>query len=285
MKLEAGQVAVVTGAASGIGLAMAVAFARRGLHVVLTDVRADALDAARETLPRGDAGVLTRAADVRRAEEVDALASATLAEFGRVDVICNNAGVVGPPAPMWEQSLDVWRWVVDVSLFGVIHGVRAFVPHLVRQGHGHVLNTASVGGLAPLPTLAPYNAAKHGVIGLSETLRAELDAAGVAVGVTVVCPGLVATGIRDNSVASRPGGVGRWAVGGRELDDATRDAPVVRPGTVLAAADVARLALEGIEQDRLHVLTHPDSGAVVQARLRAVAEAVTAVTSPPTDAG
>ena len=176
MKLEAGQVAVVTGAASGIGRALVDAFAARGLAVVLADVEQGALDAAVEELTATGASALGARVDVRRPEDLENLAAKVQAEFGRVDVLCNNAGVIVPRAPVWEQSYADWQWIVDVNLHGVANGLRAFVPAMVAAGRGHVVNTASMAGLTTIPGggNGAYSATKHAVVGLSETLRLDL---------------------------------------------------------------------------------------------------------------
>jgi NAD(P)-dependent dehydrogenase (short-subunit alcohol dehydrogenase family) len=264
MKIEPGQVAVVTGAASGIGYGLAEALAARGVAVVLADVQDEAVRLAAATLADGGATTLAVRTDVSDAAQVLALADATMARFGRVDLVCNNAGVVGKPAPMWEQSLPTWRWIIDVALFGVVHGVHAFTPHLIAQGSGHFLNTASMGGLMPLPTLTPYNAAKHAVVGLTETLDLELRAVSPALGASVLCPGLVATSLSETSSANRPEGAETPDLSA-SIQDQTLD-----HGSIMTPAQVAAIALDGIEGDRLHILTNPDSGAPVRARVQAL---------------
>ena len=189
--LEPGGVAVVTGGASGIGLALGRAFAARGMHVVLADIEAGPLDRAAAEL--GATGIIT---DVSQRPDVDRLAALTLEQFGRVDVVCNNAGVSIGSLPTWRYDQRDWEWVLGVNLMGVIHGVAAFVPHLVSQGFGHVVNTSSAAGLAVIPGLSPYTVAKHGVTALSEALLLELQQQGVDVGVTIVSPGMVHTAIR-----------------------------------------------------------------------------------------
>ncbi len=243
MRLEPGQVAVVTGAASGIGQALADAFAARGLEVAAADVES----------PDPDARV-----DVRRHEQVDAFAERTLRRFGRVDVLCNNAGVVGPWVPTWEQRLEDWRWILEVNLSGVVHGIRAFVPHLVAQGSGHVVNVASIAGLAPVPGggNAPYAASKYAVVAISEVLREELATAAPAVGVTVVCPGPVATRIRE-SERNRP------VEHGQAVDSGSPPVYVDR----LAPEAVAAQVLDAIEAGRPYVLPNPGSAAEIRSHL------------------
>jgi NAD(P)-dependent dehydrogenase (short-subunit alcohol dehydrogenase family) len=266
MEIRSGQVAVVTGAASGIGFGLAEAFSERGLSVVLADVRPDALKQAASTLGSSGATVHTVETDVRDAEAVDQLANATLERFGRVDIVCNNAGVVGPFAPIWEQDLATWRWILDVALMGVVHGMRTFVPHLIANGSGHVVNTASVGGLVPLPMLGPYNAAKHAVVGLSETLLAELRQAGADVGVSVVCPGLVETGLAESSEQIRPAAVPSRSTDGQapRLAAAAGGVEVVKP------SEVARAVLGAIEADQLHLVFPAGAAAGPRARVEAL---------------
>jgi NAD(P)-dependent dehydrogenase (short-subunit alcohol dehydrogenase family) len=192
-----GKVAVVTGGASGIGLALARRSAAAGMSVVLADVDAGALAAAGEQVRALGAGVLTVPTDVSDPEQVDALAEAAVARFGSVHVVCLNAGVAAGGVS-WELPEKTWRWVVDVNLWGTVHGIRAFLPRLVEQDDGHVLLTASVGGLIGSPGMAPYSATKHAVIGIAESLREDLRLADARVGVTVLCPGFTRTRMNDS---------------------------------------------------------------------------------------
>ena len=184
--------AVVTGAASGIGLALSERLLDEGMSVVLADVDPAALDTEVRRLTDAGATVLAVPTDVSDAAAVEDLAATAWSRFGAVHVVCNNAGV-GPGGVAWEIPEQVWRWVIDVDLWGVIHGIRAFVPRLVEQDIGHVVNTASVAGLVGTPGMAPYSAAKHAVVGLSQSLRRDLELAGSAVGVSVLCPGMTRT--------------------------------------------------------------------------------------------
>lgn len=265
MQLDAGQVAVVTGGASGIGLGLVEGFLARGLRVVVADVRQDAVGEVVDRLQHDGSDVIGVPTDVRDPDAVEALAAATLARFGRVDVVCNNAGVVGPFAPTWEQDLATYRWIIDVALMGVVNGIHAFVPHLVRQGSGHVVNTASVGGLIVLPGLSPYNAAKHAVVGLSETLLAELRQAGTGVGVSILCPGMVSTPLALTSDLNRPEGVPAAAVPPPRMEEAGTG-----HGSIWTAADIAVAVLSAIETDRLHVITHPETVQPIRARIDSV---------------
>lgn len=239
--LQPGGVAVVTGGASGIGLALGRAFAARGMQVVLADIEAGPLEQAATAL-----GAMAVVTDVSKRSDVDRLADTTMQRFGRVDVVCNNAGVSIGSLPSWQYDQRDWEWVLGVNLMGVIHGVAAFVPHLVRQGHGHVVNTSSAAGLAVIPGLSPYTVAKHGVTSLSEALLLELQQQGVDVGVTIVSPGMVRTAIRD-AERNRPSGL----VVERDADSrpsAFPDVPDMQDPDDLAA-DV----LAAIEANRLHV--------------------------------
>jgi NADP-dependent 3-hydroxy acid dehydrogenase YdfG len=256
MELGDGQVAVVTGAASGIGFSLAKAFRSRGLEVVLADVEAGALTAAANEL--GGHAVVT---DVSRRTDVDALATMVLNRFGRVDVVCNNAGVSLGFRLSWELDQLDWQWVLGVNLLGVIHGVSAFVPHLVRQGSGHVVNTASAAGIGVIAGLAPYDVAKHGVVILSEVLRAELAEHAPGVGVTVVSPGLVRTRIGE-SARNRPS----------HLIPPGGPTPTVAPNRSPAAMavadpdDLAASVLAAVEAGRLHV-AFAGAGQAMRARL------------------
>jgi NAD(P)-dependent dehydrogenase (short-subunit alcohol dehydrogenase family) len=193
-----GRVAVVTGAASGIGLALAGAFAAEGMRLVLADVEEDPLGEAVDDLTRAGVDVLQVPTDVSVAESVDALAARTYERFGAAHVICNNAGVASPGDP-WEGPLALWEWTFAVNLWGVVHGIRAFLPRLLAQNEGHIVNTASAAGLRARPHLAPYVASKHAVVGLSESLFHDLAQHPTHVGVSVLCPTGVRTRILDGS--------------------------------------------------------------------------------------
>jgi NAD(P)-dependent dehydrogenase (short-subunit alcohol dehydrogenase family) len=195
MELSSDKVAVVTGAASGIGFALAERFARAGLAVVLADVEAGALAAAEQKILAHGVRTLAMPTDVSDEAAVHALAKAAFDHFGAVHVVCNNAGVVSNADP-WLGPVSAWKWVLGVNLWGVIHGIRAFMPLLALQGEGHIVNTASMAGL--LPGFSPsYDATKHAVVAISEDLYRAMKIASVPVGVSVLCPGWVRTGILE----------------------------------------------------------------------------------------
>ncbi len=193
-----GRVAVVTGGASGIGRAMASRFLEEGMTVALADIEPAALEEAAHALSaKGD--VLAIAADVTDPKSVDDLAASVKGRFGTFHVVCNNAGVAGHLGLTWETPLEDWRWVLDVNLMGVIHGIRSFVPTLVAQGSGHVVNTASLAAWMGVGGFAPYCATKHAVLAISDALRREFDASQSGVGVSVLCPGLVNTSLMSGA--------------------------------------------------------------------------------------
>jgi NAD(P)-dependent dehydrogenase (short-subunit alcohol dehydrogenase family) len=260
------RVAVVTGAASGIGRALARRFAAEGMRVVLADVERPALEKAAGELAGEGARVLAVPTDVSEAEQVDALAARALEAFGAVHVVCNNAGVFTGGAT-WEQSLGDWQWVLGVNLFGVVHGVRSFVPILLAQGtEGHVVNTASGAGLVSLPGCAPYNVSKHAVVTLSETLHHELRMQDSKVGVSVLCPGPINTNIPE-SQRNRPAGL---AAGPRAAAVGGRLRETLRAG--MEPAEVADLVLGGIRDGRFYILTHENIKLGVERRMRDILE-------------
>jgi NAD(P)-dependent dehydrogenase (short-subunit alcohol dehydrogenase family) len=243
-----GKVAVVTGGASGIGKGIAEALVGEGMLVVIADVEEQALESAAAEL--GAVGIRT---DVSDAESVQALADATLERFGSVHVVCNNAGV-GPFAPIASLTLDDWRWIVGVNLWGVIHGVTTFLPILERNGDGgHIVNTASMAGLAPVPRIGAYCVTKYGVVALTETLALELEQAGSAVGVTVLCPGTVRTNIK-HSTRNRPASLAPGA-----LEDYDLEQDSARQGDrFLEPAEVGAIVVDAIKRGDLYAITHPE---------------------------
>ncbi len=239
---------MVTGAASGIGLAMAASFAENGLAVVMADISEEHLTRAAARITDRGGSALAVPTDVRSARQVDELALTTLDRFGRVDVVANNAGVVALGFT-WEIEDAEWDWVLGVNLRGVIHGIRAFVPHLISQNSGHVVNTASMAGISVMPGIAPYLTSKHAVVGLSEGLAAELAHAAPGVGVTVVCPGMVDTNIlnsgRGNEDSTSTTSLAEGAAGAQAAN-------VSGPG-MISPWEAAGEILAAITSNTLHV--------------------------------
>jgi NAD(P)-dependent dehydrogenase (short-subunit alcohol dehydrogenase family) len=257
VQIEEGQVAVVTGAASGIGLALARGLARRGVFLCLLDVEAQALEAAAEGLQADGAVVLTQAVDVSDAAQVARVAAEVTGRFGAPDLLVNNAGVGGLLGPIWSAPAEDWAWVLGVNLMGVAHGVRAFVPDMLRRGSGHVLNIASLAGLTSPPFLAPYATSKHAVVSLSESLAAELAAVGSGVKVSVACPGNVVSRIH---AADRNRPVAYSTAEGADPALLSMIRPVfdklMQRGMQDADAAAERI-LVGVQRDAFYILTHP----------------------------
>jgi NAD(P)-dependent dehydrogenase (short-subunit alcohol dehydrogenase family) len=189
-----GKVAVITGGASGIGRALAHRFAAEGMHIVLADVDEVRMRAVEAELAEGGTQVLPVRCDTSLEPSVQALAQVTLDRFGAAHVLCNNAGVIGTGDP-WSGPMSAWEWVVGINFYGVVHGIRAFLPIMQEQGEGHIVNTASMAGLVALPGAAAYNATKSAVVAVSEGLFLELKSAGSPVGVSALCPGFVKTNL------------------------------------------------------------------------------------------
>ncbi len=253
------RVVVVTGAGSGIGRALALGYAARGSKIVVADIQDDARDETVALLEAGGTEAIGVKVDVSSADSVEALAAATIDRFGEVHVVCNNAGVGGGGLIKDQQLVD-WKWVIDVNLWGVIHGVHFFLPHLRAAEEAHIMATSSVAGLTSTPGLGPYNAAKFGVVGLMETLFHEMERDDSNVGVSVLCPGVVRTNI-ITAQRNRPTHLKRERKGGPIGDDARR-----RNANVAAAlaergmdpADVATCVINASLERRFWVLSHPE---------------------------
>jgi NAD(P)-dependent dehydrogenase (short-subunit alcohol dehydrogenase family) len=233
-----GRTAIITGAASGIGLAVTEALVAEGTRVVMADLDEARLESAAKRLGDEGAGVHAVVVDVRDPDSVERAGQEAVDRYGSLHIAMNNAGIVNG-GNSWELTLEEWHRVIDVNLWGVIHGVRAFVPHILATGEeGHVVNTASMAAVLPLGRLGPYTVAKHGVLGLSDVLRAELEAIGAPVGVSVVMPGMIQTGMN----------------------------PI---GTIPASV-VAANVLDAIRRRRAYVFTDDHHTAEVEARLDAI---------------
>ncbi len=262
-----GKTAVVTGAASGIGLAMARTFSAAGMSVVLSDVEADRLDAAVASLNEQGRKAVGVRADVTVAEQVNRLAEAALDEFGGVHVVANNAGI-GTFGALDRLSLDDWKWTLDVNLWGVIHGVRTFLPLLERQGEGHISATSSMAGLSGGPVLGAYHTAKHAVVGLMDSLRIELEQRPSRIRASVLCPGPIDTDVM-NSDRNRPADLERAEPSERErIFERTLGASLA---SGMSSAKVGEIVLESIRHERFWILTHPGAAiASAQARVDAM---------------
>jgi NAD(P)-dependent dehydrogenase (short-subunit alcohol dehydrogenase family) len=265
METITGRGAVVTGGASGIGFATAKLLGERGARVMLADVQNDALDTAVERLRADGIDAHGVVCDVRHLDEVNALADESFGLLGGVHIVFNNAGIaVG--GPITEMSHDDWRWVIDVDLWGPIHGVEAFVPRMIDQGDGgHVLFTASFAGLVPNVGLGPYCVAKYGVVALAEVLYRELRPHGI--GVSVLCPMRVATNIGD-SERNRADDYGGPSASALVPDQGEDNAELA--GRVLPVDDVAELTVDAISANRLYVLPHDEARASIRRRFERI---------------
>jgi len=260
-----GRVAVITGAASGFGRAFAEKGAALGMKLVLADVDAKALAQTVDALSATGADAIGVPTDVSDASQVEALALAALDAFGKVHLLFNNAGV-GAGGFLWESSANDWAWVFNVNVMGVAHGVRVFTPIMLRQNEpAHIVNTASVAGLLSPPSMGIYNASKHAVVSLTETLYHDLKNAGAPVGCSLLCPAFVPTGIA-NAERVRPDALRNDAAPTRSQLTAGKQLHRAVQSGKLSAADVARMTFEAIESGRFYIITHP--GILETVRLR-----------------
>jgi NAD(P)-dependent dehydrogenase (short-subunit alcohol dehydrogenase family) len=267
MELTAGKTAVVTGAASGIGFALTERFARAGLDIVLADVEQEALDAAAQKIAALGVQTLAVRTDVSDEAAVQALAAAATERFGAVHLVCNNAGVE-TSADAWLGPISAWKWVLGVNLWGVIHGIRAFLPGMLGQGEGHFVNTASIAGL--YPGFAPsYDASKHAVVAISEGLYRNMKLAGLTVGVSVLCPGWVNTNIMD---AAR-----NWPADLGEQPPQAFGAEVAEPhvrkaiAEAIQPAEVAGFVADAVAADKFWVFTGQEWVDLVAERWKGIA--------------
>ena len=278
-----GKVAVVTGAASGIGLALARKLGEQGMRVALADIEADALQNAALDLEKRGVEVLAVRTDVSQADSVNALAEKTLEVFGAVHVLCNNAGVFAGGVS-WEAPLEDYEWVLNVNMWGVIHGIRTFVPHLLAHGEeGHIVNTASMAAVTSIPYCAMYTMSKHAVLSLSESLYHELKLRGARIGVSALCPEIVATRIgggERNRPAHLKRAPGAGASPERDLTErAVRDG--IRTGT--PPEQIAQRVLEGIRENRFYILAEDVWRRACESRLEDIRLARNPTFAPPVE--
>jgi len=269
MRELTGKVAVVTGAASGIGRAMADRFAAAGMKVVLGDVDEVKLRSAESQMSENGADVLPVVVDISRPEGPEELARRTLEKYGAAHVLCNNAGVAGV-GDQWTGPMSVWEWVVNINLYGVVHGIRSFLPIMLDQNEGHIVNTASMAGLVAMPGFGPYNATKHAVVAISEGLFLELAAKGSGVSCSVLCPGFVRTDLmNDIKWTDRLGEQPKEitdpisALMNQALHDGVRDG--------IPAVDVAEQVHDAIVGNKFWILTHADMRELPVERMRRAA--------------
>lgn len=260
-----GKVTVITGAGSGIGSALATAFASEGMRLMLADIDARRLDGVADDLRQDGHEVATRVTDVADGAEIDALAKETLAVFGEVHVVCNNAGI-GGGGMVADFDVDLWKRVIDTDLWSVLHGLRVFLPILVEQGEGHVVNTASVAGLFAPPFMGPYDVSKAGVVAISEAAFNEMAMFAPGVGISVLCPGWVRTNIAEAQIADAE------AAAGDDGDMVSAFGDMIR-GYIESGkdpADVASQVVDAVKTRRFYILTHPASADMVRRRMEAI---------------
>lgn len=262
----AGKTAVITGAASGIGREMARRFGASGMQLMLADLEAAPLETTESELRALGYDVASVVVDVREYEQIEALETATRERFGNVHVLCNNAGVGAGGPVVGSDDLDMWRWTIDINLWGVIYGCKIFLPAMLQHGEpSHVVNTASMAGLAPSALMGPYTISKYGVVALSETLSLEMQMASSNVGVSVLCPAFVQTGIADskrnlpselvaNHGAEQPG------------EQILRD--LVASG--ISPVEVAEAVHQAVLDDTFWILTHDEMNAGIVARAQSI---------------
>lgn len=260
-----GKVAIVTGAASGIGFGMVHAFAMQGMRIVLADVESAVLSATTNEFVKRGAEVVAERCDVSDPKALEALAEHTYSAFGQVNVVCNNAGVLENNLATWEYSTDDWDWVLGINLMGVVNGIRTFVPQMIESGEpGHIVNTASLGGLISGTANPIYTASKHAVVALSETLHHDLRARNANVNVSVLCPGWVRTSIADSdrNRADSP----------TMTEELTAIRARIQQGvdSGLDPNDVGVMVTDAIQAERFYIHTHPQLLNIVEERFRAI---------------
>jgi NAD(P)-dependent dehydrogenase (short-subunit alcohol dehydrogenase family) len=267
------KVAVVTGAASGIGKAMAQRFAAEGMQLVLADIEHEPVLQFAGELRAAGTHVLSQRVDVSKPDDLDMLAARAYDEFGAVHLLCNNAGILPPGAPVWKEPLSTWHWTLNVNFFGVLHGVQAFVPRMLKANHeAHIVNTASLAGLTTRPLMSAYNVSKHAVVALSECLYAELQLTTSKIHVSVLCPAFAKTRLAE-SARNKPEGVQADPSASFGFYDALRH--VVEEGT--PPETIVSAMMEAVRENQFWILTHPHLDRGIRERF----ESMLSRTNPP----
>jgi len=272
MKEFKDRVAVITGAASGIGYSMAERFAAEGMKVVLADVGDAALARAESALQEKGAETLAVRTDVSKADDVNALAEKTIAAFGAVHIVCNNAGVTGGTDPVWKQPLESWQWTLGVNAWGIIHGIRAFVPIMLQQGtEGHIVNTSSGSGLFPAPPFSgPYVASKYAVVAISEVLHLELTLMCSKVKVSVLCPGYVRTNIMRTNYHNLPEKLKRSQPVSNEFEQKLFELSSKSLKAGIPPEQVAGDVIEAIRNEQFYIFPNPEVMKIVRNRMECI---------------
>jgi NAD(P)-dependent dehydrogenase (short-subunit alcohol dehydrogenase family) len=275
MDTFAGKTAVLTGAGSGFGWEVARIAAQRGMNLVLVDVQADALARAQAALSATGAEVMARCIDVANASDMQALSADVVARFGAPHFVFNNAGV-GSGGLLWENTVADWQWVLGVNVWGVIHGVRCFTPHMLAAAQadatwrGHIVNTASMAGLLTPPNMGIYNVSKHAVVALTETLYQDLSLVTDQIGASVLCPYFVPTGIA-HSHRNRPTPAGEAPPTRSQLIGQAMSEKAVSSGKI-TAADVAERVFEAVASNQFYIYSHPQALSNVAQRMQAIVQ-------------
>ena len=266
------KIAVVTGAASGIGKAMSKRFASEGMHLVLADIESAPLSEFASELRASGSRVIFQQVDVSKPDHLQALAAQAYSEFGSVHLLCNNAGILPPGAPVWNEPLSTWHWALNVNFFGVLHGVQAFVPRMLEANHeAHIVNTASLAGLTARPLMSAYNVSKHAVVALSECLHAELQLTSDKIHVSVLCPAFAKTRLAE-STRNQPGPHADPAASFGFYEALKH---TVEEGT--PPEHIAEAVLQAVRDNKFWILTHPQFDQSIRDRF----ESILARTNPP----